>query len=120
MQDVAVMRRFFDGMAAGDFAEVRDLLAEELVAFPLVGDHEPVVRGREAFLAHATAMREGMLDLRLESVEELKPGYVLATGTARHDGVAYELHVLGQLRDGRIRMLESHGSRQQALATVGH
>ena len=120
MQDVEVMRRFFEGMAAGHFDEVKGLLAEELVAFPLVGDHEPVVRGREAFLARAVAMREGMLELRLESVEELKPGYVLATGTARHDGRDYALHVLGQLRDGCIRMLESHGSRQQALATVGH
>jgi hypothetical protein len=55
----------------------------------------------------------------VNDVEELKPGYVLVSGTVRGDGSPHDLFVLAQVSGSCIRMLESHPARERALATVG-
>jgi ketosteroid isomerase-like protein len=119
MHEDVIVQEFLAALQQGALDDARAALAEEVVAFPRVGRGEPVVRGREAFIARFERLLAEGMELEMTGVETLKPCYVLAGGRATHRGHDYELFVLAVVRDGCIRMLESHTSRDRALATVG-
>ena len=117
--EVAVVAQFFGALARDDVGAAQAVVAEGLVAFPRVGPTEPVLRGRASLVARLASLIGQGAEIRVADLEPEGEGLVLACGTVRHEGATMEVFVLARVDAGCIVTLESHGSRDAALASAG-
>lgn len=61
------------------------MLHDELVAFPRIGGAPAVLRGRAGVVARVSELLAAGAQLRIGDFEGLLGGFVLASGTVRHE-----------------------------------
>jgi ketosteroid isomerase-like protein len=126
-ENVELVRRYYAALNRGDQETVRELLTEDFVTDTSRRPVEPaVLRGREASMTAAAAVREVWEELIVEPVELIPSGdRVLAIvdnrGRGRSSGAAVESRTgqLWTLRDGKLARFEYFGTREEALRVLG-
>ena len=121
--DVAVVRRFFGALAAGDFAAAGDCFREDAVwhvpgTSRIAGTHRGWPAIRDDFLAQLGPLSGGTFRARVFDVA-VGAEYIVSigSGTAEHAGRRLNVTVcqLMRIQDGKIVEVRGHYSDEAAL-----
>ena len=120
--NLAVTRQLYGNFVTGEFDAIRDVLHPDVHARPSL-DGGPELTGADAVLAWWKTMATAGADVEVRPLDyEVRDNCVIVRGYLRHrDGrmlterTTYWLH---ELRDGRVIRMESHPTREAALASV--
>jgi ketosteroid isomerase-like protein len=121
--DVAVVRRFYSALAAGDLAAAGECFREDAVwhlpgTSRIAGAHRGWPAIRDDFLAKLSSLSGGTFRAQLLDLA-VGTEYIVAigTGTAEHAGRRLDVTVcqLMRVQDGKIAEVRGHHSDEAAL-----
>jgi ketosteroid isomerase-like protein len=127
-ETLAVVRAFFDVVAADDVARISDSLDPDVVWFGTRGglDEAQVLRGPDAVLEYLREVREqwAHFDVEVERLIEAGDAVVVfmrETAQARHGGpeVQSDTAVIIKLRQQKIVEMTGYLDRDEALRAAG-
>jgi ketosteroid isomerase-like protein len=117
---ISVARRLLEAFAKGEMDAIEAVLDDDVEARPGI-DGDPVLEGRAAFMDWWVDFARRATELEARPLDFEPHGeFVLVRGYLRHhDGrtlAENQVFCLYEVRDGRIKRMESHPSRDAALA----
>ena len=119
-ENLALARRLFKAFDERDMDALFELVHPDVHAHPSIGGG-PIIEGKEAVIAWWNSIGSGTSDVEARPLDfEVRGDFVIVRGYLRHreDRTLSESQVfwLYEIKGGLIKRMESHPTRERAIA----